>query len=510
LLHLLLAFALAAGAPQYRLDNPAQVLVMKDGALLVAERGTHNRLLRVNPATGATSVYATGIASPWGLGYARDGSILVSSTSGLYRVRPRTKLASIGVSPFVLLADGRIAYANETSVGVITRGKARRWPIDVSAPHGLSLLPDGVLALGDTGNNRILRVDPATGGSTVLTDRVSTALGVAAEPSGSVLTVEYDSGRLLRVEPSGAVSLVASGLHRPYALARARNGTVYVTEAGELSRPTGSLRRLLPDGRTSLIRLRPPAAARRTAAAAARPILSQPFDLQPLANGKIVVTDLPGNAVYELDPARRSGRLIARVVQARELVPLKDGRLLVSSGLRVLALDPRTGRTSAYATAGNYILGIALAPDGWLYASENALGSEETTLVRIRGGTREVLGKFHGVHGILVTDDGLILSESYEGRVLRFDPETKSVEVLATGLHNPSFTLPAASGGWFVSEFFGGRIAHLWPDGHLTTVARVVKPGPIAFDARHRLVGVTQSGATLFRVERGRARTIYP
>src|SRR6185503_7894124 len=102
------------------------------------------------------------------------------------------------------------------------------------------------------------------------------------------------------------------------------------------------------------------------------------------------------------------------------------------------------------------------------YGSENVSGSEQTTLVRIRGGSREVLGAFHGVHGILPVADGLILSESYGGRVLHFDPETRAIQVLATGLKNPSFTLPAASGGYFVSEFFGGRISHVWADGHIT------------------------------------------
>ena len=116
--------------------------------------------------------------------------------------------------------------------------------------------------------------------------------------------------------------------------------------------------------------------------------------------------------------------------------------MLVSSGARVLALNLRTRKTTLYATARNYLLGIALAPDGWLYGSENVFGSEQTTLVRIRGGTREVLGEFHGVHGILVTADGLILSESYGGRVLHFDPETKTTEVLASGLEEPELHAP--------------------------------------------------------------------
>jgi hypothetical protein len=38
-----------------------------------------------------------------------------------------------------------------------------------------------------------------------------------------------------------------------------------------------------------------------------------------------------------------------------------------------------------------------MAPDGGLYASENVPGGEQTTLVRIRGGTREVLAELHGV-----------------------------------------------------------------------------------------------------------------
>ena len=218
---------------------------------------------------------------------------------------------------------------------------------------------------------------------------------------------------------------------------------------------------------------------------------------------------MPANTVYDLDPARNSGRVVARIREARELARLPDGRILVTSHDRVMALNLRTGKSSVYLTARGYILGIALTRDGWLYVSENQFGHEETDVVRFRGGTREVLAPdLRGVHGILYTDRGLILGEAYAGRVLRLDPATRTITVLAAGLGNPGFALPAAGGGYYVSEFYGNRISRLWPDGHVTTVAPVLQPGPIAFDLLHRIIGISLSGV-VFRIVRGTSRTIY-
>src|SRR4051812_16456204 len=94
-------------------------------------------------------------------------------------------------------------------------------------------------------------------------------------------------------------------------------------------------------------------------ARAAHPTLIQPYDVQPLANGHFLVSDLPAGAVYDLDPVRKTGTLVASIPQARELQLLPGGRVLVSSGAQVLALSPRTGKTSVYARFKNYLLGIA-------------------------------------------------------------------------------------------------------------------------------------------------------
>jgi len=248
------------GVPPYALDNPAQVLETPDGALLVAERGTHNRILRIDPATGAFSVFARGIPSPWGLGYAADGSLLVSSTSGLYRAAPGespTRIADVSISPFAVLRDGGIAFANETSVGIIPAGtsRPRLLSVGVNFAHGLAVLEDGALAVSDTGNGRLLRIDPDGGSATVITRALKTPLGLAAEPSGALLVVDFDGGRVVRVSPSGVLATVAEGLVKPYALTRARDGTVYVTEAGEVARASGGLRRVEPDGTVTTIRL---------------------------------------------------------------------------------------------------------------------------------------------------------------------------------------------------------------------------------------------------------------
>jgi hypothetical protein len=240
-------------------------------------------------------------------------------------------------------------------------------------------------------------------------------------------------------------------------------------------------------------------------AGAARPVLVQPFDVLPLPSGALAVTDRVQNSLYVVEPARKSGRRVARVPEARELERLPDGRLLVSSAADVLAVDLRTGRTQRYARAAAYLLGIARAPDGTVYGSEDG-----KTVVRLRPGPRAVLASgLDGVHGITVVPGGLVLAESYAGRVLRLDLATREFEVLASGLGNPSFTLPVRDGGFYVSEFLANRVSRLHPDGTVTAVAGVVQPGPIAFDGKRRIVGVTLRG-TIFRIERGRARTIYP
>ena len=69
-------------------------------------------------------------------------------------------------------------------------------------------------------------------------------------------------------------------------------------------------------------------------------------------------------------------------------------------------------------------------------------------------------------------------------------------------------TRPAAAGS--SREFFGNRISHVWPDGHVTKVADVYPARPARFDSKHRLVGASMSGEIFRIVRAGTAVTIYP
>jgi streptogramin lyase len=245
----------------YALDQPAQVLQAPDGSLLVAERGARDRILRVDPGSGAFAVFATNVDDPWGLGYANDGSLLVSSDSGIYRVAANggaaQRVLDLAASPFVALPNGDLLLAHIAWVGRLAAGatEPERFPLEVKAPHGMALAPDGALVITDTGNRRLLRLDLATLRASIVSAGGWTPLGLALEPSGSMLVVDFDQGTLVRVSPAGARSTLARGLRRPYALARSGDGTVFVVEAGELSHPSGALARVTADGSVTRLML---------------------------------------------------------------------------------------------------------------------------------------------------------------------------------------------------------------------------------------------------------------
>jgi hypothetical protein len=234
----------------YPLALPAQILALDKRSLLVVERQGRNRILRVDPATGRFSVAATRIPSPWGLARDTNGRVLVSGESGIYDLGGR-KVADVAASPIAAAAGGDVYFAEQTRVGRVGRGGVETLSNGLAAPHALVLDRDGSVIVSDTGNGRLVRIDPVTRATTVIASGLQSPMGAIEAANGDLLVVEFDTGRLLRV---GDGRVLARSLRKPYALAQSASGSIYVVESGDVGRPSGGIARVSEDG--SIVRLR--------------------------------------------------------------------------------------------------------------------------------------------------------------------------------------------------------------------------------------------------------------
>ena len=229
--------------------------------------------------------------------------------------------------------------------------------------------------------------------------------------------------------------------------------------------------------------------------------LLEPADIVVVGTG-IVVTDRKANAVFRIDATTGEHRVLARVVEARELAAVEPNAVLVTSGARIRRVDLSTGVVTPVARAAKYVLGLVRSPSGDLFVSEDG-----TIVVRIDSrGRRTVLVRGRsGIHGLLLRGRTLFAAEAYAGNVLAIDLATRKVRLLARRLGNPSFLASAPAGGLYVSEFASGRISLRRADGSLRTVVRLAQVGPIAVEPAGTLLAATLDGR-LVRVDPGTRR----
>lgn len=177
-----------------------------DGRLVVAAAGVH-LLLSLDPATGAVTRLAGTTVEGLKDGPALDGWL--AQPSGLAAAGDRLWIADAETSSLRWLStDGTL----HTAVG---EGLFDFGHVDGPAagarfqhPLGVTVLPDGSVAVLDTYNGAVRRFDPAA-------DEVGTLATDVAEPTGAVLVdgelvvVESGAHRLTRPVPPGAMRAVA-------------------------------------------------------------------------------------------------------------------------------------------------------------------------------------------------------------------------------------------------------------------------------------------------------------
>jgi streptogramin lyase len=267
------------------LANPAELAVLADGTLLVVEDGL-GRLVRVDPAAGSVTQWQT-LEDPYGLALAADGVVFATSGNDIVRIDGsggRTQVArfdtaigplELGPDGFLYVATARqqilrvnpATGASSVYAGNGTGGAAGDGGPATSAQlqgvHGMAFGPGGALYLADTGNDRVRRIDATTGViTTVATIRIAVAATAAGD--GSVYVTSGGDNRVYRIAPDGSTGVLAgngraastgdgglataASLHGPTHLAVDGAGNVYVTEF-----ETGRIRRIDAAGRISTI-----------------------------------------------------------------------------------------------------------------------------------------------------------------------------------------------------------------------------------------------------------------
>ena len=256
----------------YEVIGPS-TLVEVDGDLLVVTGYVHQAMaaapneaavLRINRTTGAVTLVSDigaferandpdgfGIESDLnGIAASADGAVYVGDAGGnaLYRVDPRSGQLSL-----VTVFDGLPGAGPNPARG-------NRNELD-PVPTGVAMAADGSVYVGflsgfpfPTGAAKVVRVARDGAVSDALTG-LTAVVGVAVGPDGLLYVVEFasgfdlnaqppgwknDSGRVLRVLPTGATQVVADGLNRPYGIAFDKTGNLFVTNHSDAPPEAGA------------------------------------------------------------------------------------------------------------------------------------------------------------------------------------------------------------------------------------------------------------------------------
>ena len=231
-------------------------------------------------------------------------------------------------------------------------------------PQGLTIEPDGQIAVTDAGRRTLIRVDPVTGRRQAFAGSgpsLARPNGVAAYPqeSGLARTLAIaDSGRSGVFELNGSRTIISNrefedepeqvDLKDPFGIAVEDNCTeedcrVVVADA--------SLR--------AIVRLDRSTEERRIISGpevGSGPELRVPVDIDVASDGQLFVVDVGRNALVRVDPTNGSRAIVSGAgtgggpafQRVRALAIESDGRLaVVDEGARtVLRVDPRSGERS--------------------------------------------------------------------------------------------------------------------------------------------------------------------
>jgi streptogramin lyase len=254
-------------------SEPTSIDLQPDGTLLLVENNP-GRVLRVTPATGRVGVIVPTLFRPYAIVRAPSGSVFISIGNALQRLNATgapTTVAEVAkgveIGPIAAAPNGDVYYSTATQVFRLPGGSGT--PVHIggtgaeggggdggpaldaqfSSPHGLAVAADGALLVSDRGNNRVRRIDPATGVITAFS-QVGEPYGIDVTPDGTVYVIEGTTNRVVRLAPSGArFGFLGPGFSTAYDVEASPEGVAYLLQAG----PSGRIRRIASDGSVTTV-----------------------------------------------------------------------------------------------------------------------------------------------------------------------------------------------------------------------------------------------------------------
>ena len=207
--------------------------------------------------------------------------------------------------------------------------------------------------------------------------------------------------------------------------------------------------------------------------------LSSPWDLA-WYDGRVIIAMAGIHQLWWFDPIKRTvGVYAGTTVEALRDGPIPDVWMAQPSGLS--AAGDRLWIADSETSALRYIEGGVL---------HTAVGQGLFDFGHVDGPAKEAL--FQHPLGVAALPDGSVLvADTYNGAVRRFDPGTDEVSTVDSGLAEPSDLLVTAAGDVFVVESAAHRLTRLAP-GVVKTVsgerhrterpASPVAPGELTLD----------------------------
>ena len=237
-------------------------------------------------------------------------------------------------------------------------------PLVFTEPTSIALEPAGTLLLVENNPGRLLRVDPATGRVTVLVPAMTRPYAVVRAPSGD-LFVSTES-RVERIGPGGARTTVADAGTDVGPLAVSPAGDVYyatATQVFRLAAGSGPPVRVAGTGVEGGGGDGGPALDAQLAA---------PHGLALAADGALLVSDAGNGRIRRIDPVSGVISALAQVGRPDGLDVLADGSLVVVDGQadRVVHLAPSGARLGLVGPVFTIAYDLAAAPGGVTYVLE--------------------------------------------------------------------------------------------------------------------------------------------